>query len=229
MATQYAFGQIITSGLVLALDVADRNSYVSGSTTWRDLASGFSALITGPVTPSTGSIPALSYSGNGWVYISSQTVFTTLTNNFTILGWINPRTTAVIGARLFGLGYINQWQLELRGGSGTRLSLNYNNSGSNIFQQSGPTISTNTWQQVGFVISSSVFNYIYNGQISATGAFTVAGSFVNGNQNYSVGNYNSATDGAYPGQIASHQVYNRVLTASEILQNYNAQKSRFGL
>ena len=84
MAVQYAFGQIVTNGLVLALDAADRNSYVSGSTTWRDLASGFSALITGPVTPSTGSIPALSYSGNGWVYISSQTVFTTLTNNFTI-------------------------------------------------------------------------------------------------------------------------------------------------
>lgn len=228
MATQFAFGKIVTNGLVLALDAADRNSYVSGSTTWRDLASGFSALITGPVTPSTGSIPALSYSGNGWVYISSQTVFTTLTNNFTILGWINP-TTFVNAARLFGLGYVNQWQLELRGGSLNRLSLNYNNGGGNVFQTSGPTVTANTWQQVGFVISSSVVNYIYNGQISATGAFTVAGSFVNGNQNYSVGNYNSATDGAYPGQIASHQVYNRVLTASEILQNYDAQKARFGL
>ena len=221
-------GSIVTNGLVLSLDAADRNSYVSGSTTWRDLASGFSANITGPVTPSTGSIAALSYSGNGWVYISSQTVFTTLTNNFTILGWINP-TTFTTGARLFGLGYINQWQLELRGGSGTRLSLNYNNGGGNVFQQGGPTVAANTWQQVGFVINSSVVNFIFNGQISATGTFTVAGSFTNGNQNYSVGNYNSGTDGAYPGQIASHQAYNRVLNASEILQNYNAVKTRFGL
>jgi len=54
-------------------------------------------------------------------------------------------------------------------------------------------------------------------------------SFGNGNQNYSIGNYSTNTDGAYPGQIASHQVYNRPLSAVEIAQNYNAQKSRFGL
>jgi hypothetical protein len=38
MSTQYAFGRIITSGLVLALDAADRNSYVSGSTIWNDMS-----------------------------------------------------------------------------------------------------------------------------------------------------------------------------------------------
>ena len=31
------------------------------------------------------------------------------------------------------------------------------------------------------------------------------------------------------GSIASVFAYNRVLSASEVLQNYNAQKSRFGL
>ena len=30
--------RIVTNGLVLALDAADRNSYVSGSTTWFDLS-----------------------------------------------------------------------------------------------------------------------------------------------------------------------------------------------
>lgn len=219
---------IVKSGLVLSLDAANARSYVSGSTTWRDMASGFSANITGPVTPSTGSIPALSYSGNGWVYISTQPVFTTLLNNFTILGWINP-SAASSGARVFGLGYINQWQLELRGGGGTALSINYNNGGGNIFQTGGPTVSINTWQQVGFVINNSVVNFIYNGQISSTGAFTVTGNFANGNQNYSIGNYNTGTDGSYPGQIASHQVYNRVLSADEIAQNFNATKGRFNL
>jgi hypothetical protein len=210
------------------LDAANARSYVSGSTIWRDLASGFSANITGPVVPSTGSIPALSYSGNGWVYISTQPVFTTLLNNFTILGWINLSSTFT-GVRVFGLGYTSQWQFELRGGNGTRLSINYNNGGGNIFQQSGPSISLNTWQQVGFVINNSVVNFIYNGQISSTGAFTVTGNFANGNQNYSIGNYSTGTDGAYPGQIASHQVYNRVLSAAEITQNYDAQRSRFNL
>jgi hypothetical protein len=31
------------------------------------------------------------------------------------------------------------------------------------------------------------------------------------------------------GNIASVQIYNRALTAQEVLQNYNAQKGRFGL
>lgn len=219
---------LIQDGLVLCLDASDKNSYPGSGTTWRDIVSGLSANITGPVTFSTGSIPALSYSSNGWVYISTQPIFTTLLNNFTILGWINP-SSAVTGIRIFGLGYVNQWQFELRGGSGTRLSINYNNGGGNVFQSSGPTVSLNTWQQVGFVINNSVVNFIYNGQISTTGTFTITGNFTNGNQNYSIGNYNTGTDGAYPGQIASHQIYNRALSASEVQQNYNAQKSRFGL
>ena len=49
MATQYAFGKIVTNGLVLALDAADRNSYVSGSTTWGDLTGNTNATLLGSV------------------------------------------------------------------------------------------------------------------------------------------------------------------------------------
>ena len=38
MATQYAFGQIVTSGLVLCLNAADKNSYPGSGTTWTDLS-----------------------------------------------------------------------------------------------------------------------------------------------------------------------------------------------
>jgi hypothetical protein len=38
MATQYAFGKIVTNGLVLALDAADKNSYPGSGTTWRDMS-----------------------------------------------------------------------------------------------------------------------------------------------------------------------------------------------
>ena len=31
------------------------------------------------------------------------------------------------------------------------------------------------------------------------------------------------------GNVAVTQIYNRALTAAEVLQNYNAQKGRFGL
>jgi hypothetical protein len=38
MATQYAFGKIVTDGLVLVLDAADKNSYPGSGTTWRDMS-----------------------------------------------------------------------------------------------------------------------------------------------------------------------------------------------
>ena len=41
--------------------------------------------------------------------------------------------------------------------------------------------------------------------------------------------YRTDASEAFSGTIYSSAVYNRVLTASEVLQNYNATKSRFGL
>ena len=38
MATEYANGKIVTNGLVLSLDAADRNSYPGTGTTWRDMS-----------------------------------------------------------------------------------------------------------------------------------------------------------------------------------------------
>ena len=38
MAVQHSYGKMVTDGLVLYLNAADANSYVSGSTTWYDLA-----------------------------------------------------------------------------------------------------------------------------------------------------------------------------------------------
>ena len=67
--------------------------------------------------------------------------------------------------------------------------------------------------------------------------------YINGNLNYN-GDFNSQVSGGnttfglaqaegvetrFGGNVATAKVYNRILTAQEILQNYNAQKARFGL
>lgn len=228
MSANIGAKDIVTDGLVLYLDAANYKSYTSGSTTWTDLTiNKLNATLVNNPAYSTGSVKSLIYAGSTWGYINSNEVIQSLTNNFTALCWINP-TTPFAGARLFGPGYIGFWQFEFRGGSGTRMSINYNNSGSNIFQSNGPYIGFNSWQQVGFLIDNSEVKFIQNGSIGSTN-FTVAGSFKPTNAVYSVGNYNGGTDGAYYGEIASHTVYNRVLTSAEVLQNYNALKVRFGL
>ena len=64
-----------------------------------------------------------------------------------------------------------------------------------------------------------------NGVLKGNSNFTDATIRTSSNPLY-VG---SGWAGNFDGRIPLVQIYNRALTASEILQNYNAQKYRFGL
>jgi hypothetical protein len=105
-----------------------------------------------------------------------------------------------------------------------------NNSGTFTFSTTG-TLLINTWYNlVGNADSSAVRMYV-NGVLSnsSTG---ISGTIVN-NANSIIGwgiDPRFATGGRFfNGSIANAAVYNRTLSASEILQNYNATKTRFGL
>jgi hypothetical protein len=96
------------------------------------------------------------------------------------------------------------------------------------------TLSANTWFYVtavcqngggsidlyknGVIISGSASSLLTSGTIQYDiNEFNVGFRFVGG-----------PTD-PYTGNITSVSIYNRALTSDEILQNYNATKSRFGL
>jgi len=93
MATQFAFGQIVTNGLVLALDAADRNSYISGSTTWRDLTSNsFNGTLTNGPTFNSANGGSIVFDGVDDYAPLTGTI--NLGNTFTILSWIKLSTLA---------------------------------------------------------------------------------------------------------------------------------------
>ena len=77
MATQYAFGKIVTNGLVLALDAADRNSYVSGSTTWNDLSGN---AYNGTLT----NVPTYSIANGGNITFDGSNDYIAFTYNFNV-------------------------------------------------------------------------------------------------------------------------------------------------
>jgi hypothetical protein len=91
MSTQYAFGSIVTNGLVLALNAADKNSYVSGSTTWSDLSGN----------NSNGTLLSCSFSPNngGGIVYNGSTGSTSITGvslqdaGGTISTWVYPYST----------------------------------------------------------------------------------------------------------------------------------------
>jgi hypothetical protein len=227
MATQYAFGKIVTNGLVLALDAADRNSYVSGSTTWGDLSgNGYNETLSNT-----------SFNNNGFIIFngtnsSGSYAGNPITGNsaFTLSGWLNVETHASTFGLAVSIGnatgnnaaYIGYVQAA---SYGSPTSIGGGFYGFNF----GSGIAANTgWHCV-------IFSHA--GGASATSTLYVDGvsrATANLSPNLSstainVGASNTGIPYWYSGSIANVQLYNRALSATEITQNYNAQKSRFGL
>ena len=67
-----------------------------------------------------------------------------------------------------------------------------------------------------------------NGIVSPT-TFNRTGILNTSTLPYLLGRYSSPTEYRYSGRFAQASVYLNALTAPEVLQNFNAQKSRFGL
>jgi hypothetical protein len=223
MAVQYAFGQIVTNGLVLALDAADRNSYVSGSTTWSDISGNGSI---GTLTSASFSLNnGGSITFNGATGSASVTGVSLQNDGGTISTWVYPNSVGYSGYVVSAVGantnryYITQTNANfsvLRGNPAA--SLTFTNS-----------VTTNQWYNltatwVSSSLSSSMSTYL-NGTFVGSVPITASGATTE----FAIGNFRNTAGQVFSGSIAITQVYNRVLTATEIAQNYNAQKARFGL
>jgi hypothetical protein len=209
--------KIITDGLVLCLDAANTKSYPGSGTVWSDLSRGGNngTLTNGPTFNSA--------NGGSIVFDGvNDYVSTSISRNgdytITIIFKINSFTT--IDMRLVGAlsGFTDQFTA---GWDGTTFRLWLQN----------------TWNNTGFI---STTNIIYILSIVHEG--TDNKIYVNGNYNSVISNKTSYFNNLgfgnrfvnsfgsfFSGDIYATQMYNRALSATEVLQNYNATKGRYGL
>jgi hypothetical protein len=232
-------GSIVTNGLVLALDAADRNSYVSGSTVWNDLSGNnySGSLINGPTFNSTNGGSIVFDGVDDYVDCGVITILPSGTQNRTLIGWVQDNSLSdYVGdlAPMFGYGNdAGLGELFMVSIGGTT----YNNRKiviwtNTINHVSSFSINRNEWTHITATVTQDSPNprlTIYKNGISDGGS-TKAINTINTGQ-FSLAD--SRTSGTYDkllnGRISQISVYNRALSAQEILQNYNAQKSRFGL
>lgn len=220
--------KIITNGLVLYLDAANRNSYPGSGTTWTDLSgnSNNGTLTNGP-TFNAANMGSIVFDGtNDYIYRSSLSNFNSST--YTILLWGKFVSVSSSGI-LFNLG-------RSPSDANSEAQLYYNNSrlvywdydGSMAFNfiQSSGTLSTNVYQYLGFTKNSTNGTFYINGYSSGTG--TAAFDANISTNDFTIGADIRDSINYVNGNISQFLLYNRVLTASEVLQNYNAVKSRFG-
>ncbi len=234
-------GNIVTNGLVLYLDAANYQSYVSGSTTWRDLSSSnlSGSLINGP-TYNSGNAGSIVFDGaDDYVDCGNIAPVILSNNQFTFSCWF--RMTGASRGDLFNIKNFNTPQDDVG------FFIDSDNKLYAYFKVQG-ILTDNVNGRTS--ISTTVFsrNVIYN-IVCMKDASQKIVMYVNGildNNTYSTitntstvattslwiaSNRTGPTTLAVPyaGNIYSTQIYNRALTASEVLQNYNATKGRFGL
>jgi hypothetical protein len=244
MATQYANSQIVTNGLVLALDAADRNSYVSGSTTWNDLSgNGLNGKLSGSV------FPTFTISSGGSFYFSNNTPQQQINfgsssilapgPNISAFMWVNPIATptfnqvwaqfGVPSGSLSGTNFAQAsgWRIALTTTNLLRIQLFSGSNNSGIISMVAGNPTAGSWNYAGFTLSGSqAYSYLNGKNVASANSSPSVPIIVNsGSLAIGYDNFPFYTSGS----IANFQFYNRALSQAEVLQNYNAQKSRFGL
>jgi hypothetical protein len=226
---------IIEDGLVLYLDAGNRKSYPGSGTTWFDKSGrgNNGTLINGP-TFNTGELGSVVFDGvNDFVDLGNSSNVTTFTS-LTINTWVKPITLP---------GFFNQGRVIIRGDDSYRLYW-YDNGGgtSNKLYFSSSDIgeigldnsvgyltsnfTTNVWYNITALYNGSQTQLFVNSSLVDTS--TGKSGTISGTNNILLGKSNG-NEYYLNGNMSSIQLYNRALSAQEILQNYNAQKGRFGL
>ena len=219
------FRDIVRTGLVLDLDAAQPLSYKGTGTTWNDLSGiGNNVSLIGSPTFNSSNGGSIVFNGSNYGSGTSGSSFQ-FTSDFSVDGWIYPTTisathvvfdTRVGGAPTTGIAiYIN---------SSSQLVL-YN--GTTLYITSSTTLPINNWYH--FCISrigSTTTMYVNSSSVGSTN--TLPTSLTDGN--CFIARTNEAAINYFIGRISSIRSYkNKGLTLTEVLQNYNALKHRFGL
>jgi hypothetical protein len=210
---------IITSGLVLNLDASNASSYAGSGTSWFDLSgNGNNGTLVNGVGYNSANGGALTFDGvNDFVIITLPS--TTSYNTFTYNSWIYATSN-----------------------SGYRTIIDQDNDDWALFSFNGQLKSYDPEFSSGYVFNlNQWYNVVMSHADGGPVLFYVNGSLVYTSSNTSINHTTSyfgigagiisptTADEFWSGKIAQASIYNRALTASEVLQNYNVTKTKFGL
>jgi len=224
---------MVTNGLVLALDAANTKSYPGSGTVWRDLSGSniSGSLINGPTFSNTNNGVIVFDGTNDYVDINNTYTFTS-SSNFSVQLWVyflNHSDRPTAAADIFGKGhfYANTWDIWLYNTHQISFETRGNTTGITDNLDTS-ALAINTWHNFAATYNNTAKSIYVNGNRVGTSTYPGPGDFTNGFNVY-IGSRQGDLSRSLRGRVAMTCLYNRSLTASEVLQNYNATKSRFNL
>jgi hypothetical protein len=241
----------VTDNLVLFLDAGNSSSYPGTGTTWTDLTNnGNNGTLIDGVGYSSNNNGILVFDGSN-DYVLTSLLHNESPGDFSMSCWMRTSTTQLAGLMgfraSFGQTDIIQRQMYIAGNQDAGISGNFLSYDEWTWDGSGPnparrifinstSITTGNWINIVVTSNSTKSVIYYNGiqiqeAVSTQPTKRVTAPLIIGRAgNWTPANPNALLSGyAYNGNISNVMWYNRALTASEVSQNYNALKSRYGL
>ena len=215
--------RIVTSGCVLALDAADKNSYPGSGTTWRDLTinNNNGTLTNGP-TFSGANGGCIQFDGTDDYVTSPAANYSAFgTGDFTLEIWIYPQS---FSNYIHMISLPAQSTFTLKSDITTGLIYFYSPTFDTYGFTSGWTLSLNTWNCVVFKRESSTAYAFLNGVSKGSKS-----GFTNNFTSQVLNIHNGFGTEFAQCRISRVSIYNRALSATEVLQNFNATRIRFGI
>lgn len=244
MSTSEGGGNIVTNGLVFCLDFANTKCFTSGDSFCYDLSkNGIISELKNSPTYNTSNFGSLVFDGTNQFIDTPpyDSIFGSYgilaTNNFTIDLWclptlthgIDPESTTGTGG-VTGQRYIVD---PVNNGSNAGVGISLGTNGVSVYEHgnaympstlvySGVTI--NTFTNIVVTYTNKQPRLYLNNVLVRTGLTSPKTSSSLILREVGRGDY-----GYYGGRLSITRYYNRTLSTSEITQNYNCSKNRFGL
>ena len=211
---------IVRDGLVLYLDAGSPNSYQGSGTTWKDISKFYQnngTLTNGPTFNSANGGSIVFDGVDDKVVIPS--IFTG-NPNFSVEFWFFVTATGtpvMLGNSSSGLAFLTYADL------GPARNFRVGVWGNDYLVLINGILSSSTWYCITLthdqITTKGYVNGIFDNSAPRTLNISSVGTFI--------GAANSIQ--YFTGRISLCRLYNRALSASEVFQNYNATKGRFGL
>jgi hypothetical protein len=213
---------IVERGLVLNLDAGNIYSYAGAGTSWYDVSgNSYNGVLTnGPTYSST----------NGGI-INFDGV-----DDYSISTVASIPASSTVGIWIKSSNYSNKIPLSIDGdsyASGPNIYfnssyINWNTGDGALNPFSGSSYPDSNWHYIVVTNDSSTNAKLYiDGVLIGTAAYRSTLSTTS--NNFWIGRFHGDNNYTINASIGQVQLYNRVLSAAEVLQNYNATKDRFGL
>jgi hypothetical protein len=218
---------VVTSGLVLCLDAGNPRSYPGTGTTWFDVSSNLPTTLQNSPTYTSGINGYFTLNGtNSWVDIGTNASF--MPANFTASIWFYLNGTPSAGtvyrvfrSRTYGFG-VNV--TESRGFD----AFMYDSTLALSSISGSSTLSLSTWYNIAITFASNTFSIYLNGSlVTSTNTASNTAYYINGYMG--LGRDADSANSFLNGRIANYCFYNKGLTATEVLQNFNAIRGRYGI